>query len=170
MNNGSFIRWKQIHASTLELDNLPRDIKKSWELCYSMELEPYNSYPKCYSDEEFNMIKDESRRLFTHAHYRLKNMCQELKTSNFGFALFSPHGCLLKLYGSEKFLAWAKTDLKGSEKRARGNALSNIKKAIHSRIDEIINSTHIVYAKDWDPRIGTVDKLEILKKLDTVVV
>ena len=65
-----------------------------------------------------------------------------------------------------EFLAWAKTDLKGSEKRARGNALSNIKKAIHSRIDEIINSTHIVYAKDWDPRIGTVDKLEILKKLD----
>jgi hypothetical protein len=63
------------------------------------------------------------------------------------------------------FLSWAKSDLKGSDKRAIGNALSNIKKAIHSRIDEIIGLTHVAYAKDWKCFISTEDKLAILKTI-----
>ena len=64
------------------------------------------------------------------------------------------------------FLKWAKSDVKGSDKRARGNALGNIKKAIHCRIDEIINSTHLSCANDWDwTKINTDDKLWILKKI-----
>lgn len=53
-----------------------------------------------------------------------------------------------------EFLQWAKSDLNGGDKRSRGNALGNIKKAIHSRIDEIINKT-----------ITTEKKLKILKDL-----
>ena len=65
-----------------------------------------------------------------------------------------------------EFLEWAKSDLNGNDKRARGNALGNIKKAIHSRIDEIINSTHLTFGSDWNwKKITTEKKLSILKKL-----
>jgi len=66
----------------------------------------------------------------------------------------------------KEFIAWAKSDIRGGDNRGRGNALGNIKKAIHSRIDEIIASTHLVYAKDWLWRkIYTEDKLFILRKI-----
>jgi hypothetical protein len=64
------------------------------------------------------------------------------------------------------FLSWAKSDLKEGNKRSLGNTLGNIKKALHSRIDEIIKSTHITYAKDWDwKKVNTDTKLLILKKM-----
>lgn len=63
------------------------------------------------------------------------------------------------------FLAWAKTDLKGSDGRSIGNAVGNIKKAIHARLDEIISNIHVTYAKDWDPRASTDTKLSILRQL-----
>jgi hypothetical protein len=74
--------------------------------------------------------------------------------------------CPKKVVTPQDFLSWAKSDLKGSERRARGNALSNIKKTIHSRIDEILNLSHIVYSKDWDTRAKTDAKINILKKLN----
>ena len=65
-----------------------------------------------------------------------------------------------------EFLKWAISDLKGGDKRSHGNALGNIKKAIHSRIDEIINSTHLVFCCDWKWKdITTEIKLKILKDL-----
>lgn len=65
-----------------------------------------------------------------------------------------------------EFLQWAKSDLNGGDKRSRGNALGNIKKAIHSRIDEIINSTHLVFGRDWNWKVITTEiKLKILKDL-----
>jgi hypothetical protein len=64
------------------------------------------------------------------------------------------------------FLYWAKLDLKGGGKRERGNALGNIKKAIHSRIDEIINSTHLIFGSDWNwKEIATEKKLSILTSI-----
>jgi len=69
------------------------------------------------------------------------------------------------IIGPSDFLSWAKSDLKGGDKRSIGNALSNIKKAIHSRIDEIIGLTHVAYAKDWKYLISTEDKLAILKTI-----
>lgn len=65
-----------------------------------------------------------------------------------------------------EFLQWAISDLSGGDKRSRGNALVNIKKAIHSRMDEIINSTHLVFGHDWNWKAITTEiKLKILKDL-----
>lgn len=63
------------------------------------------------------------------------------------------------------FLMWAQSDLKGSDKRSCGNALGNIKKALHSKIDEIIWKTHVRYTRDWDPQCSTETKLKVLKKI-----
>jgi hypothetical protein len=66
-----------------------------------------------------------------------------------------------------EFLSWAELDLQGTDKRSRGNALSNIKKALHSRLDEIICKTHVRFTRDWDPkRVTTPQKLEIIRALD----
>jgi hypothetical protein len=66
----------------------------------------------------------------------------------------------------EEFLSWAKSDLKGGDRRAMGNALSNIKKTIHSRIDEILALSHLSFSKDWNSRATTDDKIALLKKLN----
>jgi hypothetical protein len=67
---------------------------------------------------------------------------------------------------AKEFLVWAKEDLKTNDKRSIGNGLGNIKKAIHSRIDEIIDSTHVKYCKGWNKRADTDTKLEVLSLLN----
>ena len=64
-----------------------------------------------------------------------------------------------------EFLQWAEQDLLSSDKRACGNALGNIKKSIHCRIDEIIHKTNITYGKDWNSHINIPQKLNILKNI-----
>ncbi len=59
---------------------------------------------------------------------------------------------------TNEFLAWAKSDIKAGEKRGRGNALGNIKKAIHSRIDEIIASTPLVFVISGSKLDGLLPK------------
>ena len=65
-----------------------------------------------------------------------------------------------------EFLEWENLDLKESDNRARGNALGNIKKSIHCRIDEIIYETSITFGKNWNAHINTYQKLEILKDIE----
>ena len=66
----------------------------------------------------------------------------------------------------QEFLSWAEKDLGMGSKRGRGNALSNIKKALDSRLDEMIGKTHLRFTKDWVPRrIGIREKLKIVGKL-----
>ena len=73
--------------------------------------------------------------------------------------------------GTEKvvpreFLAWAEKDLASPGARGRGNALSNVKKALHARLDELISRTHVPFTNDWKPRLVTTDlKLEITREL-----
>lgn len=65
-----------------------------------------------------------------------------------------------------EFLEWAKQDLIDDNKRNIGNAIGNIKKSIHCRIDELIDLLHIKYCKGWRPELSTNEKLEILKSLE----
>jgi len=66
---------------------------------------------------------------------------------------------------SEEFLRWAKSDLKGGGRRECGNALGNIKKAIHAKIDDLVFKTHARFGNNWNPLCGTETKLKILKMI-----
>jgi hypothetical protein len=67
---------------------------------------------------------------------------------------------------SQEFLTWAERDLSGGDERGRGNALGNVKKALHSRVDEIIGKTHVRFTSDWRPkRVTTEQKLDIIRRL-----
>jgi len=85
---------------------------------------------------------------------KLINICYPIHTS--------PKRIVL----SHEFLSWAKSDLKGGNRRAMGNALSNIKKSIHSRIDEILSLSHISCSSDWKSRATTDEKIALLKKFN----
>ena len=67
---------------------------------------------------------------------------------------------------AREFLEWAKEDLKEESKRALGNALGNIKKAFHARIDEIISRTNVLHGNNGSSIRNTPEKLEILKRLE----
>ena len=69
------------------------------------------------------------------------------------------------IVSAEEFLKWARSDLKGGGRRECGNALGNIKKALHAKIDDLIYRTHARYGNDWNPRCGTETKFSVLKRL-----
>lgn len=68
----------------------------------------------------------------------------------------------------EEFIKWARQDINGGDKRARTNALTNAKRALHARIDEILYSVRVRYANDWKwpNRPGTPLKLRVLRRLN----
>jgi hypothetical protein len=79
---------------------------------------------------------------------------------------FLPKGNSKAKVSPREFLSWAMKDLKSNDKRGRGNALSNIKKALHARLDEIIDRTHLRFSNDWNPRnVTTNKKLEVVRKI-----
>ncbi len=84
---------------------------------------------------------------------------------NISFGLWSPHSTNDSAISAIEFLLWAKTDLKGNDRRSIGNALGNIKKTIHRRIDEMISKTHVPFAKDWSWFCKTDEKLKVLKRI-----
>lgn len=80
--------------------------------------------------------------------------------------LIEPTKSITSKVSPKEFLSWAEKDLATSDKRARGNALSNLKKALHARLDELIERTHLRFTNDWDQRYVTTDrKLEVIRKL-----
>jgi hypothetical protein len=69
----------------------------------------------------------------------------------------------------DEFITWAEQDIKGGGKRERANALTNAKRALHGRIDEILYSVRVRYANDWPKWRQIVDtsrKLKVLKRLN----
>ncbi|MDD5327003.1 MAG: hypothetical protein PHY02_04205 [Phycisphaerae bacterium] len=64
-----------------------------------------------------------------------------------------------------EFLKWAKQDIKGGNPKNIANTLSNTKRAIHARIDEILYALRIQYASGWPKSLQTSDKLKAIKQL-----
>jgi len=69
------------------------------------------------------------------------------------------------LISPNEFLKWAKQDIKGGNPKNIANDLSNTKRAIHARIDEILYALRIQYASDWPKSPQTSDKLKAIKQL-----
>jgi len=69
------------------------------------------------------------------------------------------------LISPNEFLKWAKQDIRGGNPKNIANALSNTKRAIHARIDEILYALRIQYASDWPRSPQTFDKLKAIKQL-----
>ena len=93
-------------------------------------------------------------------------MTNKRQYPNGQIALFIPNRDNSSKISPKEFLSWAEKDLKSQDKRARGNALSNIKKALHARLDEIIAKTHLRFSHDWNARNFTTDnKLEVIRKI-----
>lgn len=69
----------------------------------------------------------------------------------------------------DEFLSWAKQDIRGGSRRSIANAITNAKRAIHARIDEILSAIRVQYASDWPKNATTDVKLKVLKQLKAPV-
>ena len=69
----------------------------------------------------------------------------------------------------DEFLSWAKKDIGGGDRRSIANVLTNAKRAIHARIDEIIATLRVSYASDWPKNAKTDVKLKLLKQINMPV-
>ena len=65
----------------------------------------------------------------------------------------------------EQFMEWAKRDLDGGDKRAAVNALSNVKRAVHAKVDEVLWALRVGYSRDWPDQPGIDDKLKALRRI-----
>lgn len=67
----------------------------------------------------------------------------------------------------DEFLTWAQQEIKkDGGRRAIANALTNTKRALHARIDEILDSVRVRYANDWKKTLNTDFKLNVLRCLN----
>lgn len=66
---------------------------------------------------------------------------------------------------AEQFLAWAKQDIKGGGIRNAINALSNVKRALHARIDNVLWALRVQHSADWPDRPRVEDKFKVLKRV-----
>jgi hypothetical protein len=65
----------------------------------------------------------------------------------------------------EQFMEWAKRDLDSGDRRAAVNALSNVKRAVHAKVDEVLWALRVEYSRDWPGQPGIDDKLKALKRI-----
>ena len=70
------------------------------------------------------------------------------------------------LISPDEFLKWAKQDIRGGGRRSIANALTNTKRAIHARIDEILYALRIQYTNNWPDIPKTEDKLKAVERLE----
>ena len=87
--------------------------------------------------------------------------------TNIGVHAQGPSG-KARIHPSE-FLDWAKQDIKAGSRRGIANGLTNAKRALHARIDEILYGVRVRFASDWSELPDTDLKLKALKRLDVPI-
>lgn len=105
--NNSMDKWMRMHIDSnarQELDDLTR---QSWERSISYSLDYTNALPKEISPQEFKRIQIERKRLCVCANSVLEPLEQRYINNGYGLILFDQSGCLLRLYGKERFQTWA---------------------------------------------------------------
>ncbi len=108
MNNVTHITWSELHLSKNFRKKLPDYLVDSWEESYSYGIDPEESIPLLCSDEKFEHNKEDWKSLYYYANDALRTFSKRFNKLNFGLALFHKNGCLIKLYGDDEFLKWAK--------------------------------------------------------------
>lgn len=64
-----------------------------------------------------------------------------------------------------QFMEWAQRDLDGGDRRAAVNALSNAKRAVHAKIDEVLWALRVEHSRDWPDQPRIEDKLKALRRI-----
>jgi transcriptional regulator with PAS, ATPase and Fis domain len=101
-------KWENYHKDTSYRKDLREQVKNLWNKCDAYNIEYNTAYPEKVSDEKFKSIKKNSKRLFVYSNSILNSLVKENSNPHMGAVLFSKEGCILKIYGKEEFLKWAK--------------------------------------------------------------
>ncbi|TEB09105.1 sigma-54 interaction domain-containing protein [Pelotomaculum propionicicum] len=106
MGDSSLKKWRNLHSGDYHL-SLDAETAKSWDRCYSQNIDPEKSTFESCTDTEFDIIKKNSTEIYAYTNRIIMALQEYLRNPHVGFALFDNNACLLKLYGSGQFLQWA---------------------------------------------------------------
>ncbi|MEA4816661.1 MAG: sigma 54-interacting transcriptional regulator [Lachnospiraceae bacterium] len=105
----TFKKWEDLHNGNY-LENLPTEIAAAWKNCKERNLDPYNpTYISCDATM-FEEIKRNSTRIFAYSNRFIITQQKFIKNKNLGILLFDENGWLLKLYGNNDFMKWAREE------------------------------------------------------------
>lgn len=110
MDNSTYEKWIQLHNDSASRKNLSKVIFDSWEESYKLGIDATNSLPLLLTEKEFKDRKDRSKSLYFYANDVIATTPNHFNESDFGIALFDKTGCIIKLYGSDEFIKWAKVN------------------------------------------------------------
>lgn len=79
-----------------------------WEESKALHVAPGKTEFDCYSPGEFKHIKEKTRMIYAYTKRFALTALQHTVHPCMGLALFNQDGCLLRLFGKEGFLDWAK--------------------------------------------------------------
>ena len=119
MDNITYLKWSRLHNDPNFRNELPEILLHSWEKSYNLGIDAENSLPVLLSKEQFSKIRENWKSLYYYANDALTTISKRYDNFNMGFALFDTTGCLIKLYGNDKFHKWAKQN--NIEKRSMWN-------------------------------------------------
>lgn len=170
MSNKIYSNWVQLHNDSNLRKNLADKISDSWYESFKANIDPYKSKPFIYSNKDFEKVKEDSKSIYIHANYVLERMYKCMPKTNLGLALFDKNACLLKLYGSDYFMTWAKENylVKGvvlSENVIGTNAISlglRHKQPISVVGEENFSKFAIDIASYFSPVILELEKNEMI--------
>ena len=101
-------RWKSYHSDISCRKELRKEVQHLWRKSDTYNIDYNTVFPKKVSKKEFDRIKKNSKKLFIYTNSILKPLTKENSNPHMGAILFSQEGCVLKIYGLEEFLKWAK--------------------------------------------------------------
>lgn len=101
--------WENLHQDPAFRKKLPPSLKESWERCLAQNI-PGDNLPPQLSREEMRKVKQDARKLYVYTSSILKPMFIRSPYPSLGGLLFNQNGVLLRLYGPQSFLDWAKAN------------------------------------------------------------
>lgn len=108
MNIITYKKWSQFHEDSILRKDLSDILYNHWSKSDALKIDFQNNIPPIISEEEFDLKKNAAKSLIYYANDVIKANSVNFEKCNFVIALFDKTGCLIKLYGDDNSLQWAK--------------------------------------------------------------
>ena len=110
MKDMPYKKWIELHKNPNLRKEFNDILINHWDKTDTLNIDFENNLPLICSEEDFNYKKDKAKSLIYYANDVIKASSMTFEKCDFVIALFDETGCLIKLYGNDKSLKWAKNN------------------------------------------------------------
>ena len=101
-------KWMEYHQSSEKRKEMESSKYDLWEKSIRSGIDPMTARPKIVSESDFKQIRFRAKKTYIYSHSILTGLEKVTTREYLGCALFDADGCILKIYGDDKFKNWAK--------------------------------------------------------------